>query len=321
MRLCCLLILLVFSASTKAYTPLFDGGFESGTLNGWVPGTHGTAIVTRRASCFSDHDTRHLSIRGQYAGLLRTPEYSSIEHTASLTSKPFVAGNGIFFVALSEQKDRLTYKQYALEISLLDQQGELLAKRPIVTALARLSPDCPGNAHDARFSQHFVSTQAYRGKKIKIRFSQHPDTAQAGGFTLIDQVSLFNPGETPALKNQPLAKASMGFDTQTQNLYLNAALPDRHIEQTRGWSYSWLINGEDTRRNYYKPCVNDLAPGNYTAILTVSNANSLSSDSLYFSVSKRDDKPGSPEANNRVCNLLHPLSRRDYALPSAASAR
>lgn len=275
-RLACCVIFLSISLSANAYKLLFDGGFESGTLNGWVPGIQGTGIVTRKGSCFSDHDTRYLSIRGQYAGLLRTPHYLSTKKTASLTSKPFIAGNGIFFVALSEQKSALTQKQYALNISLLDQQNELLEIRPLVTAFARLEPGCPGNASGARFSPHFISTQTYRGEKIKIRFSQHPDTARAAGFTLIDEVSLFNPGEAPALINQPLAKASVKFDAQTQNLYLSAALPDVDRNQTKGWVYRWLINGEKSSRNYYNPCINDLKPGHYTATLTVRNASALS---------------------------------------------
>jgi hypothetical protein len=50
--------------TSNAYDLLFDGGFESGTLQGWIPGTQGTAIVTRRASCFSSNDTRALNIQG-----------------------------------------------------------------------------------------------------------------------------------------------------------------------------------------------------------------------------------------------------------------
>jgi hypothetical protein len=305
---------LCFSISANAYTLLFDGGFESGVLQGWVPGKHGTAIVARRGSCFSDQDTRKLSIRGDYAGLLRSPDYLSIGNAASLTSKRFTAGNGLSFFALSENKTHSEIA-FALNISILDQDGTLLETRPLVTAQSSLLSSCPSGGTDTRFSQHFVNTQAYQGKTIKLRFAQHPDTAAQGGFTLIDDVTVFLAGELSVNANIPLAAASAIFDLDTQNRYLSAALPG-NIEQTRKWEYSWYIQGEDKVRAYYNPCINTLTPGNYSATLTVRNATALASDTLYFNVGEAANAEA-PPPNTGVCNIAHPL---DGAARAPASA-
>ncbi len=295
---------LCFSITVNAYTLLFDGGFESGVLQGWVPGKQGTAIVTRRGSCFSDQDTRKLSIRGDYAGLLRSPNYLSVGNAASLTSKRFTAGNGISFLALSQNRTNLE-TAFALNISILDQDDTLLETRPLATAQSSLSSGCPSSGTDTRFSQHFVSTQAYQGKTIKLRFAQHPDTAAQGGFTLIDDVTVFLAGEVPVNTNIPLAVASAIFDADTKNRFLSAALPG-NIEQTRKWEYSWYIQGEDKVRAYYKPCINKLTPGNYSATLTVRNATALASDTLYFNVGEAGNTDALPE-DTGICNIAHPL--------------
>jgi hypothetical protein len=304
-------LLLCFSITASAYALLFDGGFESGTLQGWVPGKNGTAIVVRSGSCFSDQDTQKLSIRGQYAGLLRSPNYASDGNTASLTSKHFTAGNGISFLALSQNKPAST-APFTLNISILDQQGKLLETRSLATAQSSLSPGCPSSGSDMRFSGHFISTLAYQGKTIKLQFSQHPGTAAHGGFTLIDSVTVFLAGEAPIDSKQPLAAASVEFDAETQNRYLVAALPAHDIEQTREWEYSWYIQGESKVREYYKPCINKLVPGNYFVTLYVRNATTLTSDSLYFYIGETGDADPLPEDINN-CDIAHPLLERGSA--------
>ena len=308
--------LLCFPIFTHAYTLMFDGGFESGILQGWVPGKQGTAIVARRGACFSGQDTRKLGIRDQYAGLLRSPNFSSDGNTASLTSKRFTAGSGISFLALSQNKPN-SMAPFALNISILGQDDTLLETRSLATARTSLSTGCPSAGADTRFSQHFISTLAYEGKSIKLRFAQHPDTAVRGGFTLIDNVTVFSPGEAPVKTNRPLAIASVKFDADTQNRYLSAALPIDNIEQTREWEYSWYVQGESELRAYYRPCINGLAPGNYSVTLYVRNASTLASDTLYFNVNETTNSDSLP-LDISSCNIVHPLDEQDH-VPAPAT--
>lgn len=305
---------LCFSITANAHTLLFDGGFESGILQGWIPGKQGMAIVVRRGSCFSDQDTRKLSIRGRYAGLLRSANFSSHGNAASLTSKHFTAGSGLSFLALSQNKPNST-SLLTLNISILDQDGTLLETRPLATARSSLSTDCPSTGADTRFSRHFVSTRAYQGKTIRLRFAQHPDTAIQGGFTLIDNVSVFLSGEAAVETSLPLAIASVKFDANTQNRFLSAALPTGYIEQTREWEYSWYIQGESKIRAYYNPCINDLSPGNYSVTLYVRSATTMASDTLYFNVGNA----GNPlSGDTSICNIAHPLDEQTRVSAPAA---
>jgi hypothetical protein len=230
---------------------------------------------------------------------------------ATLTSKKFIAGNGILFLALSEEKMESPEIPFSLNVSILDSDGEILDTYPLATSIVALSPGCPSDANDARFSRHFINTQAYRGTYIKLRFSQHAETAQSGGFTLIDQVSLVYPGETTISRDAPLAKAGVKYDETGQSLYLVAALPEGDINHTRDWRYSWYINGENQPRHYYNPCISDLGIGHYTAILTVQTNDGIARDSLNFSISETSDETSVNDVESKqdslLCNLRHPL--------------
>ena len=275
--------LIVWATQAVALSPLFDGDFESDTLQGWNPGTSGTAIVVSRGTCFAGNDTTTLSIRGRYAGMLRSVTDIENKQAASLTSKPFIAGRGLVFLAISELLgDTPKQNPFALNVSILDAAGKVLQTEAIATALADLTGGCPSATGDASFGQHFINTHAYAGKQIKLRFSHHPDLAKEGAFTLVDEVSIVSVNETPIFQSFPIAKA--GFRFEEKHLFLIAGLPDGDIKQTQDWQFSWLINGETTRRPYFNPCIDDLEPGDYTANLYVRQNERLITDTLHFSV-------------------------------------
>ncbi|MEE9447017.1 MAG: hypothetical protein V3V09_03605, partial [Arenicellales bacterium] len=101
-------------------------------------------------------------------------------------------------------------------------------------------------------------------------------------FTLIDEVSIVGASETPIYQSYPIANA--GFAFNEGHLYLTAGLPAGSVSQTQDWQFSWLINGEGSRRPYYNPCIDDLQPGDYTANLYVRQRERLVTDTLHFSV-------------------------------------
>ena len=268
---------------------LFDGDFESGTLAGWAPGTQGTAILAASGRCFSDQDTTALSIRGKYAGLLRGSEQLKPGAAASLSSKPFTAGKGFLFLALTERHTEIDPNppSYTLLISVLDSNGETLSRHELNTARASLSHGCPSLPGDQRFSEHFISTQKYLGQTIKLRFSQHPMLARSGNFSLIDQISIVQQGEVAAYSDKPAAVAGIEYDVEHDFLYLIAKIPQHELENNQDWIYSWRINAQTGVRVSYKVCINDLKPGNHTANLSVQKATALSTDTLHFYVPER----------------------------------
>lgn len=294
--------------STLAQALLFDGGFESGTLIGWSPGTRGTAILAAKGRCFSDQDTSALSIRGKYAGLLRGATQTEPGTAATMTSKPFTAGKGFLFLALTEQhtEDDANSFPYALRVSVLDSNGVTLSGHELNTARITLSSGCPSLARDQRFSEHFISTQKYQGQTIKIRFSQHPALAQSGNFSLIDQVSIIQNDEVAAYRKKPAVTAGIEYDAEHDFLYLVAKTPKYALEESRNWQFSWHIHAQTEIRESYKVCINDLKPGNHTAILSVQNATMLSMDSLHFYVPERRQQPTEADLAWTACKPAAP---------------
>lgn len=288
-----LLVLIGFlgTLSTNAAELLFDGDFESGTLAGWNPGGTGSAIVTRYGSCFSDRDTRGLSIRGRYAGLLRGSAQAP-DAGPTLTSKPFVAGLGLTFISISEERhlQPTPPAQRALEAIILDRDGLTLARTELSTATAGLPSGCPSARTDFSFSRHYVSTQKWRGKQIRLQFRQHREAAQHGGFTLIDQVEMVPPG-SPSISPSLRVEAGLLVDPATYTPYLQADLDSNARAIAGQFQFSWLINGEPRERPYFNPCLNDLPAGHYVATVYVRERGALlASDTLEFSL------PGAAEA-------------------------
>ncbi len=273
----------------SAATPLFDGDFESGTFQGWAPAGTGSAIVATRGTCFSSNDTTELSIRDNFAGLLRGVNGKK-EDLPSLTSRSFVAGSGVAFLALSEWRAKKTLKReeqhpLALTVTLLDGAGKTLRTHEMATAMAELSGGCPSSPSDASFRPLYVDTRAYAGKPIKIRFTQHLDTAISGAFTLIDEVVATGIDEVPIYRSYPFAIAGVGR-TSNGTLMLEPEQPASGTPSD--WQFSWYINGESARRPYFNPCLDDLDEGEYTATLYVRVNHVLNTDTIRFIVPKQD---------------------------------
>jgi hypothetical protein len=272
------LYVLIASLNSHAITPLFDGDFESGTLQGWNPSAG--AVVATRGTCFSGGDTTQIRVRGQYAGMLRSNENA----LGSFTSKPFVAGTGITFLSLSELIGKQqAVNPFALNVSILDGAANILSTQPLATAMLALSEGCPSSKRDHSFSTHFISTREHQGKQIKVRFTHHAELAKTGAFTLIDTVGIVN-SKVPLFHSSPKARAGIAQNSGVVSLV--AGLPNGELSQTNGWQYSWFIDGETSERPFYNPCVNDLAAGEYTSTLYVNdNANNrLVTDTFNFIV-------------------------------------
>jgi len=273
----------------QALQRLFDGDFESGTLIGWVPGKAGSANLASRGRCFAQGDTTGLSIRGKYAALLRGSPRLNTGKSPSLTSKPFTAGTGILFMALSELNALpdagLDPPQgNTLLVSILGADGEIYAERQLDTATIKLNSGCPSAIRDQSFSEHYISTRAYLGQTIKIRFSLTSERAQTGLFSLIDQISIVQAGETATYAGLPIARAGLIYDELSQRLYLQAG----QLENSPSFAknVSWQIDGEAQRRLGDRSCINDLSAGNYHATLYVEQDSKLATDSLHFFVAE-----------------------------------
>ena len=303
-----LLCLWFWSAMGFAQALMYDGDFENGSFAGWQPGEYGQAILAARGQCFADADTRALPIRGRYAALLRGSASLQAGEAAALTSKPFIAGKGLLFLALSEstQPAESAYR-YTLEIDILDKGGKLLRRQPLASAQQALVAGCPSERRASDFSEHFISTRQFTGQTIRLRFRQHPDIAHSGLFTLIDQVSRVESGTAAAYIEYPRARAGLEFDTRSGALYLT---PDFSTDQSPDpkWQYSWQIDSETEPRAYFNPCINDLPAGRHHALLRIQNSERVSTDSLYFYVPKNlNPTPLSPTEQNlprpgRICN-------------------
>lgn len=268
---------------------LFDGDFESGTLIGWTPSIQGTAILAAKGRCFSSRDTTSLGIQGNYAGLLRGSTQLASGTVATMTSKPFTAGKGFLFIALTEREadEDVISAPYALMVSVLDRNGVVLSMHELDTARVMLSPGCPSRPASQRFSEHFISTQNYLGQTIRLRFSQHPAFAQSGNFSLIDQVSIVQRDQVATYSDSPVAIAGIDYDAEQDFLYLIAKIPHNVLKESKNWTFGWHIDGESGVRASSRSCINDLKPGNYTASLSVRNKTSLSTDTLHFHVPER----------------------------------
>ena len=274
---------------------LFDGDFESGTFQGWIPGgtNGGFASIAAKGSCFSSNDTTQISFNGNaasnYAALLRSNGNGDTGSIASLQSQAFVAGNGIIFSALSEtlSSDPADHP-VDLVINIRDSSNAIISTQPYRTAIIQLAEGCPSTKRDAAFSAHFIDTHTFAGQQISVEFTQHTNNSGLGYFTLIDNVIFVDAGEFVLSSGQPIAVAGTGV-TSTGTFFLD---PRASIDPDDGpiaLNYSWFVNGENAVRETDVPCVNlnsdfELSNGNATATLFVNDGFNYSADTIRFVV-------------------------------------
>ena len=278
---------------------LFDGGFESGTFQGWTPGgvNGGFATPVFKGSCFSANDTTQISFNGNvasnYAALLRSNAAGDINSVASLRSREFTAGNGVIFSALSETlSSDPGDNPVNFVVNIRDGEGNIISEQPYRTAIIQLSQGCPSSKRDAAFSTHFIDTHTVAGQQISIEFTQHTNGAGLGYFTLIDNVLFLDVGEFLLSSGQPIAVAGTGV-TSSGTFYLD---PRDSVDPDDGplaLNYRWFIDGEDSIRELDVPCVNlnsdfQLSAGNNRATLYVNDGYHYAADTIRFVIPDSD---------------------------------
>lgn len=300
-------VALAFSCGAFAQTSqLFDGDFESGTFQGWIPGgdNGGFASIAARGSCYSGNDTSAITFNGNdtsnYAALLRSNAAGNPDSVARLRSQPFTAGNGVIFSALSETLDGDPgHHPVEFGVNIIDASGNTVAELPYRTAVIQLSQGCPSEPRDAAFSQHFIDTHHFAGQEISIEFTQHTRFDGLGYFTLIDNVLYLDQGQFVLNSGQPIAVAGTGL-TRSGTFFLD---PRATVDPDNGpleLSYRWFIDGEDSIREIDIPCVNlnedfNLEAGNNTATLYVSDGFHYAADTIRFVIPDGTVTSGSVE--------------------------
>jgi hypothetical protein len=275
---------LLVSSVTEAAQPLTNGDFETGTLSAWsISSTQGAVVeIAQKNTCFSAVDTTQINIRGNYAALLRSNVEGDETSRAILTSPAFNAGDGVAFIAPSESLVGFEKETVHFEVQILDATNDAIVVSQILKpATALLHGGCPNSEDNAsHFRSHYVSTRAYVGKGIKIRFVQNTKESGSPNFTLIDQVIKFNQAEQPIFYSRPHPQAGVS-ETHWGTPYLDSAGSFDSDKKIKEITYSWYIDSEEVRESR-NPCVADLADGNHTAALYVNDGQYALSDVIHF---------------------------------------
>ncbi len=270
--------------SAHAAGLLFNGDFESGDLRGWTDNSEngGIATVVFGGSCYSGFDTTAIEFAGNFAALIRSNEFGAIRSVGVITSDSFLAGDGIAFSGLSESNAvRLAFRPVILEVRILDVAGEILLSQNLQTHKIKPHIGCPSEPRHAPFSSHFVDTRPFAGQEIVIEFRQHTNSFREGFFTLIDEVQMFGQGEVPLFPGRPRAIAGLSVDS-VEGLQLDGTLSFSAADALL--EHNWFIDGETEPRPGMLVPLDDLAPGNYTALLVVSDGANVDTDQLRFVV-------------------------------------
>ena len=272
---------------------LFDGDFESGTFQGWIPGgdNGGFASIAARGTCYSGNDTTAISFDGNpasnYAALLRSNANGNPDSIARLRSQPFRAGNGIIFSALSETLDPDPGNHpVELTVNIINSEGNTVAELPLRTAVIQLAQGCPSEGRDAVFSKQFIDTHHFAGQEISIEFTQHTRFDGLGYFTLIDNVLFIDQGQFVLNSGQPIAVAGTGVTT-SGTFYLD---PRASVDPDDGpldLDYRWFVDGEESTRDVDMPCINlnedfRLSAGNNKATLYATDGFHYDADTIRF---------------------------------------
>lgn len=283
-RLIGLTLALLPLAPARPAALLPGGDFESGSFFGWTPGgvQGGVAFVAAQHTCFSANDTTGIQFSGNFAAAIRPSGEAPSGSIGTLTSAPFKAGEGIAWHALAEASagDGLRPN---FEVSILDSDGVELITVPYSTSLVGLSAGCPSEPRNRAFSTHYLSTTRFRGDDIRVQFRVAPGKPGQGNFVLVDRVVMFDEGEAPLFRSQPVAVAGTSVTSNSGILMLDGSLsfdPDG-----QELTYEWFFDGDVSPRRGRRVCVPDLAPGTNTAVtLFVSDGFHTSSDTMLIGV-------------------------------------
>ncbi len=295
-----LLVCMIISGFAQAITPLPNGGFESGSLQGWTASGKdgGFASVVGQGDCFSSNDTTGIIFSENYAALLRSNQGSSVGSTGVLTSAPFTAGIGVAFKALTETFSGGDFPDMPVNftVRIVSTDGAPLSATGLVTSVVELEHGCPGLPANGAFSTHFVGTRPFAGQQIRLEFMQSSRIRRAGLVTLIDDVVRFDTGDSQILPNRPTASTGIS-QSSSGRLRLDGSLSSDPADLTL--EYSWTVRGEAFQREGEFPCIDDLEPGSHQATLVVDNGSYTDADTLYFVVSEPvepEEDPGDDDA-------------------------
>ncbi len=278
--------LTLTSCAATAVTPLDDGDFESGALAGWSSSGRlgGFAAVVTEGECFSSFDTTGLVLSGNHAGLVRAGRPAEPGSTGTLTSRPFTAGIGVAFSALTEtiEAARLPDMPVNFSVRILDaESGAELAAVGLSTAVVPLTGACHQHPVNGAFRTHYVDTRRFTGRAIRIQFSQSSKVRRAGLFTLVDDVVRLDAEDSQVLPDRPRAVAGVSRSGGGR-LRLDGSRSSEPSQMVL--SFQWTIDGEAFTRDGEFPCIDDLDPGDYRATLVVSNGLHLDADTVGFVV-------------------------------------
>jgi len=296
------LLLCLFSATSIAVDFLPNGDFEAGFLIGWTISEQrdGIADIVEQGNCFSEEDTTHIQLSGNYAAILSSGESARRSSVGILTSDSFNAGDGIMFTSLTGTRDgRKTIKPVEFEVRILNSNDDVLTAHSYLTSVVRLHQGCPSEPRDGRFFVHYIDTTRFLNQSIKIQFRQNTNTRNSQPFTLIDQVLLFPAGEGPLFASKPVAKAGIS-STKRGDLRLDATRsfdPDSGPDILR---HSWQIDGETRIRYGDRPCIADLPNGSYSATLFANDGFHVVSDRLNFLVRDNPTASGNNSSSNNI---------------------
>lgn len=273
--ICCLTLLLALKAEAAQLPD--NGDFETGVLTPWISDDDPArrAEIVTASDCFQGHDTSRAAPRGRFAARL-TP-------LASLQSARFQAGEAIGFIALhavSTSSEDANLRD-ALQVELLDADSNAVLARQLLSPARLIAGATCGSAGTdqgdiEQLSSHYVSTRAFIGSPIRIRFQNMADSQQSL-FILLDQLVIFSPGEHTLFQSRPHARAGFYFHSQAGTALSSRGSidPDNHPLPLR---YGWYLEGKEYLAA--NPCLDDLPPGDYRAVLYVNDGHHAVSDAL-----------------------------------------
>lgn len=172
--------------ASKVDAMILNGDFETGDLTGWSQSgiNSGLAFVAEEGTMFSVHNTTGLTLNGDFAANVRSSSGTAPTNSVGiLTSDPFIIGDELSFLALSETFTGIT-DPVTLEFRILDLGFGVLFSQEVDTNLVAVGP----NPTDGTFSTHVFDTSVFEGQEVMLQFRQNTNVAGNGFFTLIDDV-------------------------------------------------------------------------------------------------------------------------------------
>ena len=179
--------------ASKVDAMVLNGDFETGDLTGWSASgiNGGLAVVVAEGTMFSANNSTGFTFNGDFAVNVRSSGTAPTNSVGILTSDPFILGDELSFIGLSETFAGIT-DPVTLEFRILSLASDILFSQEVETNLVEVGPE-PTNG---TFSTHIFDTSEFEGQEVMLQFRQNTNVAGQGFFTLIDDVET-NPATVP----------------------------------------------------------------------------------------------------------------------------